>query len=121
MLLETLRMFVTGKPPYCAGPGMPQRARASSRPPSALRTMGAIPSVTVQASLGLATFAELPAEAQIGDCRPRAYLSDFAARQPYAFVFFGEKSSLEPVLAPLARMYQADLYLAAGELSDTLV
>jgi hypothetical protein len=67
--------------------------------------------------------AEAPdlADANIGDCRPRAFLSDFAARQPYAFVFFGEKSSLEPVLAPLARIYQADLYLAAGELSDTLV
>jgi len=41
--LETLRMFVTGTPPYCTGPGIPQRASTSSRlPPSALRTIGAI-------------------------------------------------------------------------------
>src|SRR5450432_47583 len=25
--LETLRIFVTGAPPYCIGPGIPQRAR----------------------------------------------------------------------------------------------
>src|SRR5580704_11887754 len=41
--LATLRMFVTGAPPYCTGPGIPQRASMSSLlPPSALRTMGAI-------------------------------------------------------------------------------
>jgi hypothetical protein len=40
--LDTLRMFVTGLPPYCGGPGMPQRAMTSSRSPSALlRTIGA--------------------------------------------------------------------------------
>ena len=37
---QRVRMFVTGAPPYCTGPGMPQRASTSSRtPPSALRTM----------------------------------------------------------------------------------
>jgi signal transduction histidine kinase len=34
--LETLRMLVTGWPPNCSGPGMPQRAMTSSRSPSAL-------------------------------------------------------------------------------------
>ena len=35
-------MFVTGAPPYCGGPGMPQRAMTSSRSPSmSLRTIGA--------------------------------------------------------------------------------
>jgi hypothetical protein len=35
-------MFVTGAPPNCGGPGMPQRAIISSRAPSgALHTMGA--------------------------------------------------------------------------------
>jgi hypothetical protein len=32
--LETLRMFVTGAPPYRGGPGIPQRAMTSSRSPS---------------------------------------------------------------------------------------
>jgi hypothetical protein len=41
--LATLRIFVTGWPPNCGGPGMPQRAMTSSRSPSALlRTIGAI-------------------------------------------------------------------------------
>ena len=79
------------------------------------------PSVSIFALLGLASFAELPSEAEIGNCRPYPSLSRFTARHPYAFAFFGEKSSLEPVLAPLAATYGADLYLAAGELSDTLV
>jgi hypothetical protein len=34
-------MLVTGAPPNCAGPGMPQRAIASSRTPSTTRTIGA--------------------------------------------------------------------------------
>jgi|ERR1700733_3353621 hypothetical protein len=41
--LEMLRMFVSGAPPYCTGPGIPERASISSRfPPSASRTIGAI-------------------------------------------------------------------------------
>jgi hypothetical protein len=40
--LFTFRMFVTAWPPNCGGPGMPQRARTSSRSPSPpTRTMGA--------------------------------------------------------------------------------
>jgi len=41
--LEMLRMFVTGRPPYWTGPGIPQRASTSSLlPSSAFRTIGAI-------------------------------------------------------------------------------
>jgi hypothetical protein len=41
--------------------------------------------------------------------------------QPYCFAFFGEKSSLEKALDPVARRYGANMYLCAGEISDTLV
>jgi hypothetical protein len=60
-------------------------------------------------------------DASLFSCRPFPTLTGFAARQPYAFAYFGEKSSLDPVLRPLARRYEADMYLAAGELSDTLI
>jgi hypothetical protein len=48
-------------------------------------------------------------------------LVNFGARQKYFFVFFGEKSSLDDVLRPLAQQYGANMYLCAGEISDTLV
>jgi hypothetical protein len=48
-------------------------------------------------------------------------LVNFGKRQKYFFVFFGEKSSLDPVLRPLAQQYQANMYLCAGEISDTLI
>jgi hypothetical protein len=48
-------------------------------------------------------------------------LVNFGARQKYFFVFFGEKSSLDPVLRPLAQQYGANMYLCAGEISDTLI
>ena len=35
--------------------------------------------------------------------------------------FFGEKTSLEDVLAPLAIEFNADLYLTGGQISDTLL
>jgi hypothetical protein len=50
-----------------------------------------------------------------------AGLADFAPRQPYRLVFFGEKTSLEDVLAPLAIEFNADLYLTGGQISDTLL
>jgi hypothetical protein len=37
----------------------------------------------------------------------------FGAVQPYKLVLFGEKSDLEVSLAPLAREYEADLYLVS--------
>ena len=46
---------------------------------------------------------------------------DFIETQPYHLVFFGEKTSLRPVLAPLAVEYEANLYLAAGDQSNSLI
>ena len=45
----------------------------------------------------------------------------FRVDQPYRLVFFGEKTSLEDVLSPVARDCGADLYLPAGEISDTML
>jgi hypothetical protein len=55
------------------------------------------------------------------DIEPRPGASGFVSRQAYQFVIFGEKGSLEDVLLPLARKYDADLYLPTGEISDTLL
>jgi len=52
---------------------------------------------------------------------PEPALDNFNRPQPYAIVIFGEKSSLEDVLLPIARRYSADLYLGAGEASDSLL
>jgi hypothetical protein len=57
----------------------------------------------------------------IDDTQPRAGVSGFEGRQPYALTIFGEKTSLEEVLLPIARRFQADLYLPSGEISDTLL
>ena len=62
-------------------------------------------------------------EASAGDLNflePWPALSGFTLRQPFALSIFGEKSSLEDVLLPMAQEYEADLYLGAGEISDTL-
>ena len=45
----------------------------------------------------------------------------FVARQAFHFAIFGEKSSLEDIVLPIAREFEADLYLPTGEISDTLV
>jgi hypothetical protein len=59
---------------------------------------------------------------EIGDCLPRpSSLVGLGAPQPYLLAFFGEKSSLAPVLRPLAQRYGANMYLCAGEISDTLI
>lgn len=55
------------------------------------------------------------------DLEPHVAVSGFVGRQPYHLVFFGEKSSLGDVLEPIARQFQADIYLPAGELTDTLI
>ncbi len=55
------------------------------------------------------------------DLVPQVGADGFTGAQPFKLVFFGEKSSLEPVLAPLAASYAADLYLPTGEISDTLL
>lgn len=55
------------------------------------------------------------------ELRPRLNLCDFNARQMYKIVIFGEKTSLESVLWPIAEQYGADLYLPSGEISDTFI
>ncbi len=54
-------------------------------------------------------------------CEPFPSLWGLDVEQPYCFALFGEKSSLEPVLGPIARQYGANLYLCSGEISDTLI
>jgi hypothetical protein len=55
------------------------------------------------------------------DIEPRVDIDDFKGVQPYKIVLIGEKSSLEPVLSPIADSYKADLYLPTGNISDTLI
>jgi hypothetical protein len=55
------------------------------------------------------------------DLTPRVELDDFMPRQEHHLVFWGEKTSLEEVLGPLADYYKACLYLPSGETSDTLL
>ena len=55
------------------------------------------------------------------DITPTLYTDDFRGTQPYKLVMVGEKSSLEPMLSPVAADYEADLYLPTGEISDTLI
>ena len=55
------------------------------------------------------------------DLTPRVGLRGFNPAQPYRLVLVGEKSSLRPVLDPIAERYDADLYLPTGEISDTQI
>lgn len=55
------------------------------------------------------------------DLEPCPAVEGFVARQAFSFVIFGEKTSLEDVLLPVARAHEADLYLPSGEISDTLL
>jgi hypothetical protein len=55
----------------------------------------------------------------VEDLDPRVRIHGFEGRQPYRLAFYGEKTSLEPILAPIADRYQADLFLPTGEISDT--
>src|SRR5271166_178403 len=52
--------------------------------------------------------------------RPTPTFIGYAKAQPYALAIFGEKSSLADVLDPIAQRCNADLYLGAGEISETL-
>jgi hypothetical protein len=55
------------------------------------------------------------------DLEPRVYVDRFRVDQPYRLAFFGEKTSLEEILAPIASRCGGDLYLPAGEISDTML
>jgi hypothetical protein len=61
---------------------------------------------------------EIPGAA---DLKPSVGIAGFEGRQRHKLVLWGEKSSLEEVLAPLAEAHEADLYLPTGEISDTLL
>jgi hypothetical protein len=52
---------------------------------------------------------------------PEAGISSYDGVQPFRLAIIGEKSSLEPVLGPVAGRYGADLYLPTGEISETQV
>lgn len=71
---------------------------------------------------GLVTVGELGIYVpDVDELEPTIEAKDFRGVQPFKIVLFGEKSSLEPVLAPVAKNYKADLYLPTGEISDTLL
>jgi hypothetical protein len=55
------------------------------------------------------------------DIEPLPMARGFVPRQAFHFAIFGEKSSLEDVVLPIAQQFEADLYLPTGEISDTLV
>lgn len=55
------------------------------------------------------------------ELEPRVGLADFTGVQPYKLVLFGEKTSLQGVLGEVAADHGSDLYLPAGEISDTLL
>src|SRR5262249_16388402 len=58
---------------------------------------------------------------EVDEIEPMPHAWGLDARQPYHFVIFGEKSSLEEIVRPFAQRNEADLYLPTGEISDTLV
>jgi hypothetical protein len=51
----------------------------------------------------------------------RAHLAGFPLRQRYFLFFWGEKTSLEDVVAPLAKEFGAGLCITGGQISDTLL
>jgi hypothetical protein len=55
------------------------------------------------------------------DLEPFVSVDRFEVDQPYRLVFFGEKTSLDDILSPVARDCRADVYLPAGEISDTML
>jgi hypothetical protein len=55
------------------------------------------------------------------DMIPEIQVDGFVGVQPYKLVLWGEKSSLDPALRPVAEQRKADLYLPTGEISDTLL
>jgi hypothetical protein len=76
------------------------------------------PEVTPRSWLSIELEVEIP---DADDINPITGVTDFEGRQPYALAIFGEKASLEDVLLPIARRFEADLCLPSGEISDTLL
>jgi hypothetical protein len=75
-------------------------------------------SVTPESFLSIGLDIAIP---DADDINPTPIARGFSARQAYHFVIFGEKSSLEEVLLPVAEEECADLYLPTGEISDALI
>jgi len=75
-------------------------------------------SIVPQSTISVGIEVTIP---NVDDLEPKPVAKGFVARQSFHFVIFGEKASLEPVLLPIARAKQADLYLPTGEISDTLL
>jgi hypothetical protein len=74
--------------------------------------------ITPQATLSIGLDVAIP---DADDIEPLPIARGFVARQAFHFTIFGEKSSLEDVVLPIAQQFEADLYLPTGEISDTLV
>jgi hypothetical protein len=74
--------------------------------------------VTAWAYLSIGLDVDIP---DADDIEPSPIAAGFVARQSYHFVIFGEKSSLEEIVVPIAAANEADVYLPTGEISDTLI
>ena len=55
------------------------------------------------------------------DLEPWVYVDRFEVAQPFKLVFYGEKTSLEEILDPIAAKVGGDLYLPSGEISDSML
>src|SRR5437667_6587495 len=69
--------------------------------------------VEQEAYLSVGLEVEIP---DIDDIEPMPVADGFVVRQAYHFAIFGEKSSLEDILLPIAERNEADLYLPTGEI-----
>jgi hypothetical protein len=78
----------------------------------------AIESPPLDTSLAPGQRAALPG---IDQMMPSPTCSGVEAAQPYRIIMFGEKASLEPVLRTVAYRCHAELILATGDASDTLI
>lgn len=72
----------------------------------------------IASSLSSGAHCEIP---PLKSLLPDFELRGFTVQQPYRLVFYGEKSSLGPILEPLAKDLGTELILATGESSHTLV
>jgi hypothetical protein len=87
------------------------------RPAHALLT----PTTSAVGHMGADAYREIGEDIEIHAPEIHPRLQGFGANQRYCFAFFGEKSSLDDAVRPIAQQYMANMYLCAGEISDTLV
>ena len=67
---------------------------------------------------GEGAFIQMPVSAEAALPRPWA---SFEARQAYRIILFGEKTSLDSILLPVAQQVGGELLLPTGESSETMV